>query len=72
MTALVRNHAANKHGELVTAGDFAAAIGRRWQDTVVAIIDIEKLLLGAKDALPRGEFGPMVESDKVPFGMRTA
>ena len=31
--------------ELITADDFAAAISHRWQDSVVAIIDVGKLLL---------------------------
>lgn len=54
------------------ADDFADAISARWQDSVVAIIDVGKLLLGAKHALPHGEFGRMVESDRVAFEMRTA
>ena len=58
--------------ELVSSDDFASAIARRWQDSVVAIIDVGKLLLGAKAALPHGEFGAMIESEKVPFGMSTA
>ena len=56
----------------VSVDDFADAISARWQDSVVAIIDVGKLLLGAKHALPHGEFGPMVESDRVPFGLGTA
>ncbi len=55
-----------------SADDFADAIAERWQDSVLAIIDVGKLLLGAKHALPHGEFGPMIESDRVPFGERTA
>ena len=58
--------------ELTTAGDFASAIAQRWQDSVVAIIDVGKLLWRAKATLPHGDFGPMVESNKVPFEMRTA
>ena len=58
--------------ELVSSDDFVSAIAQRWQDSVLAIIDVGKLLLGAKAALPHGEFGAMVESDKVPFGVRTA
>ena len=55
-----------------TADDFVSAISRRWQDSVAAIIDVGKLLLGAKDALPHGEFGDMIKSDKVLFGWNTA
>ena len=58
--------------DLVSADDFADAIVARWQDSVLAIIDVGKLLLGAKEALPHGEFGPMIESDRVPFSSRTA
>ena len=54
------------------ADDFADAISARWQDSVLAIIDVGKLLLGAKHTLPHGEFGPMIESDSVPFGWSTA
>ena len=61
-----------ERGELTTARDFTSAIARRWQDSVVAIIDVGRLLLGAKAALSHGEFGPMIESDEVPFGLRTA
>ena len=46
--------------QLVDAEDFASAIARRWQDSVVAIIDVGKLLLGAKAALPHGELEAMV------------
>ena len=56
----------------VSVDDFADAISARWQDSVVAIIDVGKLLLGAKHALPHGEFGPMIEGERVPFGWRTA
>lgn len=64
--------AAIKRCDLVTKADFAAAISHRWHDSVVAIIDVGKLLLEAKATLPHGEFGPMIKSDKVPFGVRTA
>ena len=33
--------------ELVSSDDFAFAIKQRWQDSVAAIIDVGKLLLGA-------------------------
>ena len=58
--------------ELVTRADFAIAITRRWQDSVRAIIDVGRLLCTAKATLPHGEFGRMLESDQIPFGMRTA
>ena len=57
---------------MVSAEDFASVIARRWQDSVLAIIDVGKLLMGAKNELPHGEFESMVESNKVPFGTRTA
>ena len=58
--------------DLVSADDFADAISARWQESVLAIIDVGKLLLGAKHTLPHGEFGPMIEGDKVPFGWNAA
>ena len=61
-----------ERSELITASDFASAITQRWQDSVVAIIDVGKLLVGAKAALPHGEFGPMVNGDQIPFGWNTA
>ncbi len=60
-----------ERGELTTAGDFASAIAQRWRDSVVAIIDVGKLLWRAKAALPHGEFVPMIE-DSLPFGYRMA
>ena len=61
-----------ERGELTTARDFASAIARRWQDAVVAIIDMGKLMLRAKATLSHGGFGRMVKSKMVPFGWRTA
>ena len=58
--------------DLVSVDDFADAISARWQDSVVAIIDVGKLLLGAKQALSHGEFGRMIAGERVPFGWRTA
>ena len=63
--------AAIKPGELVTRDDFASAIAQRWRDSVAAIIDAGRLLLGAKAALSHGEFTPMVENS-LPFGRQTA
>ena len=60
-----------ERGELTTAGDFALAISQRWQDSVLAIIDVGKLLLGAKATLSHGEFEPMIR-DRLPFGESTA
>ena len=37
-----------EHRELVTTDDFASAIAQRWRDSVVTIIDVGKLLLGAE------------------------
>ena len=61
-----------KRRELATVDDFASAIAQRWQDSVVAIIDVGKLMLRAKATLSHGGFGPMVKSKMVPFGWRTA
>ena len=58
-------------GVLVTRDDFASAIAQRWQDSVVAIIVVGKLLLGAKVTLSHGEFEPMIR-DRLPFGESTA
>ena len=69
---LLRDVPAIDKRELVNADDFAFAIARRWQDSVLAIIDVGKLLLGAKAALDHGGFIPMVDSNKVPFKRHTA
>ncbi len=50
--------AAIKRGELTTACDFASAIAQRWQDSVVAIIDVGKLLLGARSLYRTGSLDP--------------
>ena len=57
--------------QLVNANDFSLAIAERWRDSVAAIMDIGKLLLGAKTTLSHGEFEPMIKNS-LPFGMRTA
>ena len=56
--------------ELVSSGDFASAIAERWQDSVVAIIDVGKLLLGAKAALAHGEFVRMSGTPLKPAALR--
>ena len=58
-------------GVLVTRDDWAAAITKEWQATVRGIINVGKLLLGAKAGLPHGEFLPMIEK-KLPFKRQTA
>jgi hypothetical protein len=50
---------------------WAARIRQRWCDGVASIIECGKLLTAAKEALPHGEFGKMIESD-LPFGPSTA
>lgn len=50
---------------------WALRISRRWQASIDAIIQTGRLLLEAKEALPHGAFGDMIESD-LPFGARTA
>jgi phage N-6-adenine-methyltransferase len=60
------------HDLALVAGrrEWAARICQRWQESVEAIIDVGRLLLEAKAALP-GEFQAMVEGD-LAFGSRTA
>lgn len=50
---------------------WALRISKRWQASIDAIIQTGRLLLEAKEALPHGAFGKMIESD-LPFGARTA
>ena len=63
--------AAIKRRELVTVDDFTSAIVQRWQDSLMAILDIGRLLSEAKAALPHGQFGPMI-AKSLPFGRQTA
>jgi Protein of unknown function (DUF3102) len=46
-------------------------ITESWRASVEAIIEVGRLLMAAKAALPHGEFGPMIET-RLPFGARTA
>ena len=55
----------------VTREEYAEVITRRWQDSVIAIIDVGKLLIKAKGVL-RGKFLVRVYDDDLPFGERTA
>lgn len=50
---------------------WALRISKRWQASIDAIIQTGRLLLEAKEALPHGAFGNMIQSD-LPFGARTA
>jgi hypothetical protein len=53
------------------ASAWAARITACWRASVEAILEVGRLLTAAKEALPHGEFGKMVEAD-LPFGDRTA
>ncbi len=57
---------------LVPSASSRETIASSLSHAVLAIIDVGKLLLGAKAALSHGGFEAMVDSDKVPFGVRTA
>lgn len=50
---------------------WAARIAACWQASVRAILEVGRLLSQAKQDLPHGSFGKMIESD-LPFGARTA
>jgi hypothetical protein len=54
-----------------SADIWAARISACWRASVEAILEVGRLLVAAKEALPHGAFGEMVESD-LPFGQRTA
>ena len=55
----------------LTRSQWANKIAARWRDSVQAIIDVGTLLLQAKEQLPHGDFGSMVNED-LPFGWNTA
>ncbi len=50
---------------------WAEKITERYQDSVRAILDVGRYLIDAKDELPHGEFGLMVDED-LPFSWLTA
>jgi N6-adenosine-specific RNA methylase IME4 len=50
---------------------WASRIAAEWRRSLSAILEVGRLLTEAKDALPHGEFGAMIESE-LPFGARTA
>jgi hypothetical protein len=54
-----------------SAQAWAARITACWRASVEAILEVGRLLEAAKEALPHGEFGKMVETE-LPFGDRTA
>lgn len=56
---------------LATQEDYAAAIRESYRDAVEAIFRTGDLLIEAKENLPHGEYGEMVD-EKVPFGRRTS
>jgi hypothetical protein len=53
------------------ASAWATRISACWRASVEAILEVGRLLTAAKEALPHGEFGKMIESE-LPFGDRTA
>ena len=53
------------------ASAWAARITACWRASVEAILEVGRLLEAAKEALPHGEFGKMIEAE-LPFGDRTA
>jgi hypothetical protein len=55
-------------GAVASAGAWAARITACWRASVEAIIEVGRLLIAAKDALPHGEFGKM----ELPFSASTA
>ena len=50
---------------------WAARISACWRASFESILEVGRLLAAAKEALPHGQFGKMIESD-LPFGARTA
>lgn len=53
------------------ASAWAILISACWQTSVKAILEVGRLLTEAKQALPHGAFGAMIEAD-LPFAARTA
>lgn len=56
---------------LATVSDWAQRITECWRASVQAILEVGRLLAAAKDELPHGEFGKMIESE-LPFSASTA
>lgn len=54
-----------------TPEGWAGRIGSAWQKSIDAIFETGRLIAEAKEALPHGAFGKMIESD-LPFGAATA
>jgi hypothetical protein len=54
-----------------SADTWAARITACWRASVEAILEVGRLLTAAKEALPHGEFGKMIET-QLPFVPRTA
>jgi hypothetical protein len=50
---------------------WAARITACWRASVEAILEVGRLLIAAKEALPHGQFGPMIKSE-LPFTESTA
>ena len=55
----------------LTVNQWAASIIAAWQKSVAGIFEVGRLLIGAKDALPHGQWLELLET-KLPFGPRTA
>src|SRR5687767_43637 len=55
----------------ICSADFGRKITLAWQKSVEGILEAGKLLIEARAALPRGDFGRMV-AKSCPFKMRTA
>ena len=54
-----------------TRPGYAAEIRSKWSESVLAILEVGRLLTAAKLDLPHGEFSSMIEQD-LPFGDRAA
>ena len=54
-----------------TPDDYVDAIGKLWSRAQSAFLDIGRLLIKAKEALPHGEYTAAVEA-RLPFSSRTA
>src|SRR5687768_12703546 len=59
------------HVELTTVDEFTSEIERLWSEAQERFLEIGRYLLEAKERLPHGEFGPMIDA-RLPFGARVA
>lgn len=58
-------------GEVVLVSEFARRITAQWHLSREAVLEIGRILVEAKEALPHGEFGAMIKG-QLPFGERYA